>query len=639
MLLDIRETIRNSKPLKYTLITLISIPFALVGIGSYLGGGGAADVATVDGEPVSAIDLERAYAMQRQRIAQMFGGNIPDNFISDEQIREQALDGLVTSQVVSNVVEDQKFAVGDQTLSASIRNNPQFQVDGQFDPETYENILRSSRTNVAAYEASLRQETALNQFQQGIYLTSFTLPAESERLSELSRQTRTVDLLRYSIADAMDKIDVSDEDALAYFNENSDNYQFPERAKLEYVELNKADIAADIEISEEDAANYYDEFNARFVVPESRSASHILLEASGDSEIEEKTAQLEEIKARIVAGESFSDLAKEFSTDIGSAQSGGSLGQILPGAMVAPFEEGVYGLAEVGDLSDIIETEFGVHLIKLDSITPAEGKAFEEVKDEIIATMQGEEADKQFFELSEFLEESIASDPDTLSVAADAIGAELVETDWMDVDTTEGEILSHPEVKAAAFSEAVLEEQSNSDVITIAPGHLVSIRVLDHEGPRPKTIDDVKDEVVEAVKRERAEAQLDTSVEEAVSKLAAGTLATELADADELATATIDEVLTRQSTVIDNSTVSDIYALAKPAAGKTLIKSTNQENGDRVAYVLKSVQIPTEEAEEAPAQPVANPRLGQTELAAMLQSLRSQADVSIEDISTISSGY
>jgi len=176
MLLDIRDTVRNSKPIKYTLITLISIPFALVGIGSYFYGGDVPDVAEVNGVAISETELDNAYNQQRARYEQMFGGAIPAGLMTDESIREQALDGLVTSQVVRSTVEDQKFAVGDLTLAKTIRNNPMFQVDGKFDTETYENALQSNRFNVANYEATVRQETALNQFQVGVYQSSFQLP-------------------------------------------------------------------------------------------------------------------------------------------------------------------------------------------------------------------------------------------------------------------------------------------------------------------------------------------------------------------------------------------------------------------------------------------------------------------------------
>jgi len=200
--------------------------------------------------------------------------------------------------------------------------------------------------------------------------------------------------------------EVNDEDQLAYFNENSAQYEFPERAKVQYIELDSASFADDIDISDEEAEEYYTENKARYVLPEQRDASHILLAADGESEIKAKTEEAEALKARLDAGESFADLAKEFSDDPGSADSGGSLGAITAGSMVAPFEQGVNELAAVGDISEPIVTQFGVHLIKLDRITAESGQPFEEVKAAIVELMQTNQADQEYNDLRIALEEA-----------------------------------------------------------------------------------------------------------------------------------------------------------------------------------------------------------------------------------------
>ncbi len=637
MLMDLRETVRNSKPLKYSLITLISIPFALVGIGSYLGGGGYTDAAEVGGVPITSADLDRAYYQQRQRLAQMFGGNIPENFISESQIRSQALEQLVTSQVVRNVVEEEKFAVGDEQLSRNIRNNPQFQVDGQFDKETYELFLRSRSTSVPQFEQTMRQDTALAQFQAGIVNSSFSLPQETKRLDALSKQTRTVDYVRYSIAKAVDGIEVSDDDIKAYFDENAANYQFPQRAKLEYIELDKASIASGVDVSDEDARIFYEENKNRYVTPESRDASHILLTAEGADEIAEKTIELQSIKDRIAAGESFADLAAEFSDDPGSADSGGSLGQITPGAMVAEFEKAVYSLGAVDELSDIVETQFGVHLIKLDSITAAAGKDFEQVKNEIIATMQTQEADRQFFDLREQLSEAAFNNPDSLEVAAEITGINVQTSDWVDTDLTEDAVLANPGLLQAIFSDEVLNEGFNTELIEISDSHVVTARILEHEGPRPKTLEDVRETVAETIKRERAEEQLDELNQTGLDSLVAGGNVVEIAEQSDFADAFTEVELTRQSATLDTSLIRDIYALAKPVESEVRAAKAVLPDGDRVVYRLTSVAVPegtsAEESASDSSKPVAlaNPQLGQVELSALIASLREQTDITIAE--------
>lgn len=168
MLLDLRETVRGSKPIKYTLITLICIPFVLFGIGSYFSGGTAPPVAEVNGQPISQQQLERAYQQQRQQLARMFGGQLPEAFANENLLRQQALQQLITQQVLENEVVKQKFAVGDATLGRAIRNLPNFQIDGKFNTDTYQTQLRASGMSVSAFEQSFRDDTAINQFRAGI---------------------------------------------------------------------------------------------------------------------------------------------------------------------------------------------------------------------------------------------------------------------------------------------------------------------------------------------------------------------------------------------------------------------------------------------------------------------------------------
>ena len=374
MLLDLREKVRSSKPLKYSLITFISIPFVLVGIGSYFSGGTAAPVAQINGEPIDQLEWDRAYQQQRQQLASMLGGQIPAAFDNEALLREQALQQLITQRVVASEVAKQKFAVGDETLGRAIRNLPSFQVDGRFDSSAYQAQLQASGMSVPVFEQSFRDDTALNQFSTGISDTSFTLPQEAERLAALGRQTRTVEAVQFDFEKAKEGIEASDEELVAYFEENQESYQFPERVKIQYIELDSNAVASEIEVSDEDAQGYYDNNRARYITAEQREASHILLEA-GDASEQEQIATLEELKTRIEAGESFADLAAEFSQDVGSADSGGSLGVISPGDIGPEFEQALFSLENEGDISAPVVGDFGVHLIKLDKRDSRDGQA------------------------------------------------------------------------------------------------------------------------------------------------------------------------------------------------------------------------------------------------------------------------
>ena len=640
MLLDLRETVRNSKPIKYTLITIIIIPFALVGIGSYLSGGSVPPVAEVNGQPINQQQLDQAYQQQRQQLARMFGGQLPEAFANEGRLRQQALQQLISQQVLESEVANQKFAVGDATLGRAIRNLPAFQIDGRFDSETYQTQLRASGMSVPVFEQSFRDDTAMNQFRMGISDTSFTLPSEAERLLALARQTRTVEGVRFDVAKARETIEVTDEEVAAYFEENKESYKFPERAKIRYIEIDSAAIAAGIQITEEEAKTYYDENRGSFILPEQRSVSHILL--SDDGSEEERSKKLSELKVRVEGGESFADLAKEFSDDVGTADLGGSLGIITPGTMDPQFEDAVFGLASEGDISEPVVSQFGVHLIQLDSITPESGKPFEEVKDEIIAERQQNEADREFFDLREQISEQAFDNPDSLEPAADATGLEIKTSDWLDSDTDSGSVLSNPQLMAAVFSPEVLNDELNSEVIEVGDRHVVVLRVLEHEAPRQKTLEDVRDEVVASLKSKRAVEMLKIRQDAALAKLAEGESAADIAEGDEFATAIEQVVLGRQSTELEGGVVSSIFSLPKPAAdGDPVTTAESLSNGDLLALRLDSVDVPElaspEEGADATAEslPSAEPagpnaRLGGTEFEVLLESLRNSADVEIK---------
>jgi len=643
MLLDLRETVRNSKPIKYTLITLICIPFALVGIGSYFSGGTAAPVAEVNGEPIDQQQLERAYQQQRQQLAQMFGGQLPAAFANESVLREQALQQLITQQVLEGEVAKQRFAVGDETLGRAIRELPNFQVDGKFDSTAYQNQLRASGLSVPAFEQSYRDDTAMNQFRQGVSGTSFTLKQESDQLASLARQTRTVEGVRFDFEAVKGGMETTEEEVSTYFTDNADSYQFPERAKIEYIELSSEELAEAVDVSEEQAQSYYDENRGSFIREEQREASHILL-TEGDED--DQIAKLLEAKARIAAGESFADLAKEISDDVGSADLGGSLGLISPGAMVAEFEEAVFALGAVEDVSEPVVSDFGVHLIKLDAIIPESGKPFEEVQDDIMATIKQNEADSSYFDLREALLEYSFDNPDSLDAASEVTGLEIKTSDWLDTDTDSGAVLSSPALMSSVFSEEVLEERINSDLIEIAPRHVVVLRVIDHNDIRPKTLDDVRDEVLDTVKGEKATDILSALQESSVSALASGGAATEIASASEFASPLEQLPLERASTEFDRNVITEIFGLAKPT-GEAVTHTATLANGDLLAIRLDSVDVPDAVADEADAAPTfspgtvtagADPRRGSVEFEILLESLRGNADVDILPAST-SSAY
>ena len=651
MLLDFRETIRNSKPLKYTLIGLICVPFALVGIGSYFAGGTAPAVATVDGEEIDAFSLDRAYRQQRQRFAQVFGGRIPEALDDEALLRRQALDQLVLDRVLAGEVAAQRFAVGDETLGRAIRERPEFQRDGAFDRDRYAQLVASAG-GVAAFEAQYRDQTALDQFRAGVVATGFTLPEEASRLDALARQTRTVDAVRFDLDAAKAGVEVSDEDVAARFEETAGEYRFPPRAKIAYVELSSDTVAGTIDLTEEELREWYAANSARFGEAERREASHILLTEDDGQDTDALVAEAAELRARIEAGEAFDDLAREASDDSGSAEDGGRLGEISADLMDPPFVEATFALGAEGDVSDPVVTDFGVHLIRLDAVEAGTIAGFdaldEATRAEVEAAAARDAAAEEFGELRETLAEVAFDEPESLEPVAEATGLEVRESDWLDADTDAGPVLSHPAVREAMFSEDVLQDGNNSEPVEVGDRHLVVLRVIEDEGERPKSLEDVAEEIADRIAAERAGEALDERAGAAETALAEGTAPEAVAEGEEGAEALAGEILARDSAALDAATVTALFAAPAPGEGTPVTGTRTLDDGDRLAWRLVSVERPDpavaggdagavagaagEDAPPAAPPPPsgADPRLGGVEFAALLDSLRERADVEIE---------
>lgn len=633
MLLDLREKIRNSKVLKYVIITAICIPFAAFGIGSYLERSGNAYAAKVNGEDVPLRDFDQALRQQRFRLQQMFGGNIPEGFVSDEALRRQAAESLVSERVLADTVLSQKFIVSDATLVETIRNIPSFQVEGQFDFDLYSRWLQSQGMSETQFEEGMRQDAAISQFRDGISRTAFVLPAEKARSEKLLGQIRTVDTVTFSMEDAKAGLEVTDEEAGNWFGEHADQFRFPERVKIEYLDLSADALVASIDVSDEEAREWFDSNSHRYRVPEERAASHILLQVDGN--LDTVVAQAGELKSRIEAGEDFAALAGEFSTDLGSAEQGGSLGQFGRGAMVPPFEEAVYSMTEIGQLSEPVQTDFGVHLIRLDEILPERGKTFEEMHEEIVSEIRQSQAGEDFLSLQDLLSEHIFDFPESLESAATETGLAIQSSDWLDAETPREGSLASPDVLRAALSDEVLTEGNNSELIEIGDRHVLALRVTDHEDARPKTLDDVKDQVIDSMKTERAGEQLDTAVESLKSSLGGEQ---GLADLASQANAVLAENIaaTRQGAELDRAASAELFKLPHPSADAPSISSVVLANGDRLLMLLRSVadpEAPVAESGEdnSGTESVADPRSGNVEFSLLLEGLRSTAEVEFNE--------
>ena len=502
----------------YGIIFLISIPFALWGVNSYLGGGEAASAATVNGEEISLRELDQAYANYRQRMAQLFGGSIPESFGTESMLRQQVLGQLIEEFALRQYIEKQRYRIADGDLNRIIRGMDVFQRDGQFDSDIYQSQLRSLGYSPLGFEQELRRNGSMEQFQNGIRNTAFTIPAIEKQFANLNNQSRKIRALTYQ-ADTT-AIQASDDEIEQHYESHPDRYRSQEKVTIDFIELSLDIVKQGIEVNEDDVYARYQENREVYTSAEVREASHILIKVGNDADSAAALSRIGEIRQRIVNGESFADLARELSDDPGSAPDGGSLGEIERGVMVQTFEAALYSM-QIDQLSEPVKTGFGWHLIKLHSISGGETQSFESLKSDLTDEIKTELVEGQLFDLVENLANLAYEQSDSLQPAAEQLDLTVQTSDWFDRFTGSG-IAAEQKIRQAAFSAEVLQRGLNSEAIELDNDRVVFIRLNQRQAAAPQPLEQVRSTIKAAITREKARDQSLEAGKNALSGLTSG---------------------------------------------------------------------------------------------------------------------
>jgi len=546
----------------YGIIFLISVPFALWGVNSYLGGGEVPPAATVNGEEITQPALDRAYANYRQRLAQLFGGSIPETLGSELMLREQVLGQLVEEAALRQYTQKQRYRIGDEELNSVIRGMDVFQRDGQFDTDTYQAQLRSLGYSPPGFEEELRRSGAMEQLQSGILATAFTTPVLEKQFTDLKNQSRKIRSLAYSVDKTAIQPD-ADEIEQHYLS-HTDRYRTAEEVRIDFIELSLDGIKQGIEVSADDVYARYQENKATYTSEEIRDTSHILITVNGDEDAAPALARITEIRERIVNGESFADLARELSEDPGSASEGGSLGEVERGVMVPTFEAALFSM-EVDQLSQPVKTPFGWHLIKLDSISGGEIQSFETVKSTLLDEIRTQLAEGQIYDLVENVANIVYEQSDSLLAAAEQLDLTVQTSDWFDRLSGQG-IAVEPKVRQMAFSAEVLQQGLNSEAIELDNERVVFIRLNQLRPAAEKPLDQVQELIKSELVTIKAREQSLKSGMAALAELNAGKTLDDLA-VEWSASIRDHGFVERNQSEIDGAILRRTFSMPKPEQG------------------------------------------------------------------------
>ncbi|MHB0774141.1 SurA N-terminal domain-containing protein [Halomonas sp. WWR20] len=489
------------------IVGAIIVTFAFFGVESLVGLFSASSdtVATVNGEEIKRQEVE----LQVQRGIR--SGQVPPE--QEREFRAEVIEQTINRTLLEQYAEEGDMYLSEAQLDQIIVGLPEFQdQDGRFSSEIFRNRLGSAGYTPLSFRQQLRTDMLRQQLQQGLAQAAFMLPFERERLTALQNQTRD---FRYAVLDETNlaaPVEVSDEDLQDYYASHQQAYQRPEQVRLRYVVLDKADLAQGLEVSEQQLQQAY--AAAQREAP--RQVSHIMVDFGDERSREEARAILQEVQQRLADGADFAELAQEYSEDATTAEEGGSLGVINRGFFGEDFENAAFSL-EKGQVSSIVETENGLHLIK---VTGLELPSFEEMRDQLAEQARLAAADDVFNERVQILiDESFAAE-DLASVAED-LGLTVQESDWVSRNDASG-ILSEPGVMDAAFMPDVLEEGYNSDVLELDDQRRMVLRVTDHRAATTLPFEEVEAQVRAAVEQAKTREALMAQAEEAVAALRSG---------------------------------------------------------------------------------------------------------------------
>lgn len=626
MLERIREG--SQGPWAMIIIGLVVLSFVFAGVGSYLNSSGETVAATVNGEEIGLNELERAYQSQRSRMESQYGESVSALFADEgymQQFRRGVLDSLIDEKLVEQKARELGLRVGDDQIRDTIRSMPEFQLGGQFNNDRYLALLRQNGYQPSDFRDFLRTQLTREQLTRALGVSDFALPGEARRVFDLQAQTRDA---RYVVVDAApfaDEVEISDADIQGYYDANITSFDTEEKVSVAYVKLSVDDLKGDVTVSDDDVSAWYEENKDQYRDEEQRRVSHILIE-TGDDEAAAK-AKAEALLAEIKGGADFATVAEENSEDSFSAENGGDLDYITPGMMDDAFDSAVFSLKNVGDVTDVVKTEFGFHIIKLTDLKPETIKPFSDVAGEIRDNLITEKATDRFYELQSRMAEVAFEVPDTLDEVA-AIANTSIETTPLFTRNNVPAEIDNPQVVSDVFSPELIEEQVNSDLIELDASTVMVVRVNEHEAQRTKSLDEVKESITASLRSEKAQQAAQDWAEAQLAQLESGNDITDSLSARSLDWETVENV-NRGDQQLPRNLLDTLFTLA-PAEGKSR-RVALLGSGDVALIELTAVHAP-EAADDATVSAIRQ-RLAQANsqstYAAFVKALRDEADVTL----------
>jgi peptidyl-prolyl cis-trans isomerase D len=454
------------------------------------------------------------------------------------------------------------------------------------------------------------------------------LGAEVREAARLSSEERRVAVLERKREAVASSVTIDDEAIRAFYEANKEQFKTARRVRVRYIELTRSDLVDQVEVPESEIRAEYEANQEQYKQATERQASHILIEVPDDAggDVKEKARKrAERLVKRIKNGADFAALAREHSDDPGSASNGGDLGYIGGGDMVAPFEQALFQMDEAGTVTGPVETKYGYHIIRLEHIREPEPKPFEAVREQIRQRLAQQRAERLLYDRVEVLKQEAYENPASLKPAAEAVGLEVQESDWLARDQGEG-VASAEAVRQAAFSDSVLQEGRNSDVVEPGEQRAVVLRVAQERPPETKPLEAVRAEVRQQLETQRVQQALVDWSENAIERLRNGTDAETLADGERVRLRNVGW-MSRDGGDLGRRLTQTAFETPPPGSDGASYEATDTSDGRVIVMVAeRRFPEPGQDALDAARERLRR-ALSRAEGRTWIEALKSEADI------------
>ena len=502
------------------ILALILVPFALFGIDSYLNqAGNNLSIAKVNGYKIALPEYNRAIENVRNRI--MSEGKKVDPAMFDSfEFKESVIDGLITKQLLNNDIKKSRFRITDQQLSQYIIGMPEFQKDGKFSQEIYDKVLQNNQLTPKKFEESIRNDLLIQQVRDGLQKLTFIPPNNLAETLKATSQQREISIAEFKTKEYMTKANIAEKDMQAFYDQNKSKFLAPEQVKAEFVVFSLANILPTINVTEDEIKSFYKANADKYQNQQQREASHILIAASKNAPPAEKAkakAKAEDVLNQVRKNpKQFEELATKYSQDPESAKKGGDLGSFGRGMMVKPFDDAVFSM-KVNEISNIVESDFGYHIIKLTKII-GEGGGFDAMRPQIKAELIYQKGQEKFAALAEEFSNKVYEQSSSLDAVSKRFNLPIQKTDWISRNDSD-KFFKNEALMSALYSKESIKDHRNTEAIEVTPNNLISARVVDYKAQSTKPFADVKKNIEDYLKFESAKKMVASEGEVALKSL------------------------------------------------------------------------------------------------------------------------